>query len=69
MPVVSFRLSDDDAERLHHLGVEPGLRARDLLLQELREEEIRAGLERLARRSRHPERSTAELVRKLREGR
>lgn len=69
MPVVSFRLSDEDEGRLRRLGVNPGPRARDLLLDELREEETLAGLDRLEARSRPPSRPLPEVLRDLREER
>lgn len=69
MPVVSFRVSEEDLEKLEALGIHPGPRARELLLEELRRESILESVRRLEETSVEPSKPVTEILRDIREGR
>lgn len=70
MPVVSFRLSDDEQARLERHGIDsPGLVARRLLLEELGDDEAREALARLEERRQEPSQPVSETLREIRDGR
>lgn len=69
MPVVSFRLDEDDLDALESLGVNPGPRARELLLEELERHRFEESMSRLEEISRVPSKPVVELIREMREGR
>lgn len=67
MPVVSFRLSEEEIKRLEALGINPGPLAKDLVQRELRRRQVDRDLERLGEISRTPSKPVAEIVRDLRD--
>lgn len=69
MPVVSFRLDEDDLEALESLGVNPGPRARELLLEELEGRRYEEAMEFLESVSKPPSRPVVETIREMREER
>ncbi len=69
MPVVSFRLSEEDLEKLEALGIHPGPRARELLLEELEMERFRESIRWLEEHSVTPSRPVADTIREMRESR
>lgn len=69
MPVVSFRLDEDALDALESLGINPGPRARDLLLDELERHRVEEAMDRLEEISRPPSKPVVELIREMREER
>lgn len=67
MPVVSFRLSEEEIQRLEALGINPGPLAKELVQRELRRRQVDQDLERLQEISREPSKPVAEIVRDLRD--
>lgn len=67
MPVVSFRLSEEEIQRLEALGINPGPLAKELVQRELRRRQVDRDLERLEEISRTPSKPVAEIVRDLRD--
>lgn len=69
MSVISFRLPDDEEQRLRARGINPASLAKELVQERLRKQDVEATLDRLARRSKPPSRSIIETVREARETR
>lgn len=69
MPVVSFRISEEDKAALEAQGVNPGLRARELLLEELERRRFEEAQRFLDEVSRPPSQDIVEMIREMREER
>lgn len=69
MSVISFRLPDEEEDKLRARGVNPASLAKELVLREVRDHDVERTLEVLAHHSKAPSRPVVETVREARERR
>lgn len=69
MSVISFRLPDEEEDKLRARGINPASLAKELVLREVRDHDVERTLEVLSRHSKPPRRPVVETVRAARERR
>lgn len=69
MGVISFRLSDEEEERLRRAGISPGALAKEKVSTEARRLDAEENLEALERLSREPGQPVSRTVREIRDER